>query len=189
MILTSIRNRTIIVGSDFGFMEKTGESLMPRTQKYLREFNSIVRESDELYRDAARAMGMPDSAFWILYALREADGMLTQRDLGQVIYLPKQTINTALKKLEQAGMIALKPADDRRSKYICLTEQGCVLASETVDWLSEREEHALAALTDSECEDFLRLYRKYNNALRQELKLSGLTEERKDSNENEDRDS
>lgn len=162
---------------------------MTQTQKYLREFNSIVKETDELYREAARAVGMPDSAFWILYALCEADGMLTQRDLGQVIYLPKQTINTALKKLEQAGMIALKPADDRRSKYIYLTEQGCVLASETVDWLSEREEHALAVLTDSECEDFLRLYRKYNNALRQELKLSSLTEERKDSNGNQGRNS
>ena len=41
---------------------------------FIRTFNGQYKESNELYHRLARHFGLSDSAFWILYALREAEG-------------------------------------------------------------------------------------------------------------------
>ena len=44
---------------------------------YLAQLNAVHREMDEVYHQTAKALGFSDGAFWILYAVREADGQLT----------------------------------------------------------------------------------------------------------------
>ena len=39
-------------------------------KKGLLEFNNIVKENDDIYRCAARSLGLSDSVFWILYTFR-----------------------------------------------------------------------------------------------------------------------
>lgn len=48
---------------------------------------------------------------------------------NNLIYLPKQTVISALKKLEAVGLITLKKMDDRRSKQLQLTRKGAYLAN------------------------------------------------------------
>lgn len=43
-------------------------------------------------------MGLSDCTFWILYALRENNARLTQSEICNFFYQPKQTVNSALKK-------------------------------------------------------------------------------------------
>ena len=139
------------------------------TQKRLSEYNSIIKETDELYRDAAKALGLSDCAFWLLYALREEDGGVTQRDICDMFYQPKQTVNSALKKLEADGYIQLAEMEDRRSKQINLTKPGRCLAEKTVDRVIAVERSALSGLTEAEQEEFIRLFRKYADLLRTQL--------------------
>lgn len=135
----------------------------------LYEYNTIIKENDELYRGVARTLGLPDCAFWILYALRESAQVLTQSEICNAMYQPKQTVNSALKKLEADGYIALLEMNDRRSKQIHLTEEGQRLAEKTVDRVVAVEAQAMAGLTVQEQEDFIRLFRKYTDLLRNSM--------------------
>lgn len=136
------------------------------TEKRLTEYNSIIKETDELYREAAKALGLSDSAFWILYVLRAEEKDLTQSEICDALYQPKQTVNSALKKLENDGYIELTERDDRRSKRINLTKKGGKLAEETVDRVIAAEYRTLEGLTEQEQEGFIQLFRKYTDFLR-----------------------
>lgn len=137
--------------------------------KKLSEFNSIIKESDDIYRCAAKALGLPDCAFWILYTLRAETEAVTQRGICSTIYQPKQTVNSALKKLEQDNILCLSEMTDRRSKRVLLTDRGHSLASRTVDRVIDAEKSALSGLTVSEQETFLALFHKYINLLKENM--------------------
>ena len=47
----------------------------------LTAYNELYKEQDDLYRAAARGFGLSDCAFWVLYALREAERPMTQSDV------------------------------------------------------------------------------------------------------------
>lgn len=154
---------------------KTEEGIVAKT---LSRYNSILKENDDLYRGVAKAFGMPDCTFWILYALRE-EKVLTQSEICSCMYQPKQTVNSALKKLETEGYIALTAKKDRRSKQIELTEKGEKLAAQTVDKIFAVEQSAMSALTKEEREAFLGLFRKYIHLLKEKMLSENWMERRK----------
>ena len=135
----------------------------------LAAYNELYKEQDDLYRAAARGFGLSDCAFWVLYALREAERPMTQSDVCAAVYQPKQTVHSALKKLMGAGYLQLAEGRDRRSKYLVLTERGEALVRRTVDPVMAAETAAIDTLTEAERTQFLSLCRRYNTALRQYL--------------------
>lgn len=142
------------------------------TERKIFEYNSLLREMDDIYGEAVKGTGLSESAFWILYTLRadSADGVeLTQSHICRVMYQPKQTVNTALKKLEAQGLLSLSPGSDRRAKYVRLTGQGVALAEQTVDRIIAGEEQAFAQMTAKEREELFRLMREFSGNLRSNL--------------------
>ena len=139
-------------------------------QAYLYEYNSIIRENDEVYREAAKALSLSDSAFWILYALWEEQGAISQGELCNTLYQPKQTVNSALKKMERGGHVELREMRDRRSKEVALTEKGKVLAKKTIELVFRAEEKAYLELAEEEQERFIAIFRKYTGLLRSSMK-------------------
>lgn len=71
---------------------------MQEIQSYLVEYNAIVKETNGMYRDIVKSLGLSDSVFWILYTLRESNEIILQRDIVRANSFPPQTINSALKK-------------------------------------------------------------------------------------------
>lgn len=136
----------------------------------LSEYNEIIKENDELYRHLAKSFRMPECTFWILYSLRTTAAPLTQSELCRMLYEPKQTIHSALKKLETEGCLLLAQGSDRRSKTITLTEKGKALAGSTVDLVISAEKQALFSLEKSERRLFLHLFHKYTDALKEQIK-------------------
>ena len=135
----------------------------------LAAYNELYKEQGDLYRAVARGFGLSDCAFWVLYALREAERPMTQSDVCAAVYQPKQTVHSALKKLIGEGCLRLAEGRDRRSKYLVLTEQGEALVRRTVDPVMAAETAAMDTLTEAERTQFLSLCRRYNTALRQYL--------------------
>lgn len=135
----------------------------------LAAYNELYKEQDDLYQAAARGFGLSDCAFWVLYALREAERPMTQSGVCAAVYQPKQTVHSALKKLMGAGYLQLAEGRDRRSKYLVLTERGEALVHRTVDPVMAAETAAMDTLTEAERTQFLSLCRRYNAALRQYL--------------------
>lgn len=139
-------------------------------RKELLEYNGIIKENDDIYREAAKVLGLPDCAFWILYMLQVGGTALTQREICDAIYQPKQTVNSALKKLEQDGYIEMKGTENHRRKPICLTEKGELLAKGTVDRVIVAEQKTLSEMTQEEKEVFIRLFRKYTDLLHKNMR-------------------
>lgn len=135
----------------------------------LREYNDSLKAIDDTYRAAARRFGLPECAFWILYTLRVERAPLTQSEICALQYQPKQTVHSALKRLEADGLLKLAHGGNRKSKYVCLTDKGTRLAERTVDRIAEAEAEALLGLSDGEREALFSLLQKYNRLLRARL--------------------
>lgn len=146
---------------------------MEQPSTLLQKYNSLVLDNDGIYRGAARRLGVPECTLWILYSLRTEEPPLTQTRLCQLLHQSKQTVNSALKKLESGGYINLVPGSDRRTRVVALTEKGDELASRTADRIIAAEESALAALNPQEQEAFLLLNKKYNDLLRHSFRDLG----------------
>ena len=82
----------------------------------LREYNDSLKAIDDTYRAAARRFGLPECAFWILYTLRVERAPLTQSEICALQYQPKQTVHSALKRLEADGLLKLAHGGNRKSK-------------------------------------------------------------------------
>lgn len=87
-------------------------------------FNRETKKLDDVYRSAAKSCGISECAFWILYTLRVEEKPFTQAEICEFLIEPKQTVNSALKKLEAEGYLTLSAGADQRSKRVCLTEKG-----------------------------------------------------------------
>ena len=79
--------------------------------------------------------------------------------------LSKQTVNTSVHKLEQAGYVELR-VEHGRGTHLHLTEAGRALVAERIRPVAGAEEAAFAAMAPGECEELLRLTRVYLEHLR-----------------------
>lgn len=134
-------------------------------EKQLSEYNHVYKENTAIYRDLSIRLGLNESTFWILYPLRIEEPPVTQSDMCAILAYPKQTVNSALKKLEQEGLLTLFGERGRGGKPIRLTEAGVKLAEQTVDLVIEGEQKALLDFSVEEQAQLLTLTRRYNEAL------------------------
>ena len=123
-----------------------------------------------VYHDYARRTGVSDAALWLLYVIRLGGNNLTQASICADWHYPPQTINSALKRLESQGLVALAPATgSRRDKAVSLTTEGERVAAGAIDPLIEAERSALAALGPEERAALVSLSRRYLDLLSERL--------------------
>ena len=132
-------------------------------------FNRETKKLDDVYRSAAKSCGISECAFWILYTLRVEEKPFTQAEICEFLIEPKQTVNSALKKLEAEGYLTLSAGADQRSKRVCLTEKGERFVKAHVDRVPEAEAAALGAMTAAERDALIRLTGRYRALFAQKL--------------------
>ena len=69
-----------------------------------QQINQLARQIGGIYHEAALKMGFSDSELWILYALSVSTAGCRQTELCQSTGMTKTTVNSALKKMEEAGV-------------------------------------------------------------------------------------
>ena len=123
-----------------------------------------------LYHNYVKSIGLSDSAFWLLYSLYEHGEPYTQKDLCEAWFYPPQTINTALKALEEKGLISLTfVPGNRKNKQILFTQAGKNLIQEKIVPLVCAEERSFDRLEEDEREQLLTLTQKHIGLLEEEL--------------------
>lgn len=136
---------------------------------FLIRYNRIFKDTDKIYHNFAKSYGLSDCAFWILYLLRETDTQYTQAEICNMLSLPRQTVNSALKNLQSEGYISLTPVENnKKSKILVLTEKGEVLAKNSADMVLKAEIKVLRQFSENELQLFLSLSEKYAVLLRKE---------------------
>lgn len=137
--------------------------------KKLSEYNSIIKENEGIYHRVAKKNGLSNGAFWILYMMCEEEGKLTQSAVCDTFCQPKQTVNSAIKKLEQEGFVELETVAGSHVKHINFTQKGWQFAEDTIFKVIASEQKALDGLTLKEQEEFFRLFRKFTKLLKENM--------------------
>lgn len=135
----------------------------------LKEFNRLNRRFESLYHVVARKEGLSDSAFIIFYELWDRGDGCLQKDICNAASISKQTIHSAIRKLEQEGYLYLKPGKGREMQ-IFLTEEGRSLVEEKIVPVARMETAAFEELEEEECARMLETLGKYLEQLWRKLK-------------------
>jgi DNA-binding MarR family transcriptional regulator len=129
---------------------------------FIRSYNELFKACNQIYHRLARHYGLSDCAFSILYFLRNEGKPMTQAELCAGLFLSKQTVNSALKKLEFCGQVRLEPAPgQQRNKLVYLTPAGEALIVQTVDPIFRVEESAWSCMAPEAQQTFLELWSEY----------------------------
>lgn len=142
---------------------------MYTAKEVLVTFNATINGYEKIYRAVAKSFGLSDCAFWILYYIRQSKEKVTQKDICNFIYQPKQTVHSALKKLVKDGLIEIGDYNGKRHKYVVLTEKGEEFSRKTADLVLAEEIAAFEDMDASEREFLIKLLAKYSDSLSQRM--------------------
>lgn len=133
----------------------------------LREWNRIYKEMDRIYHGIAARMGLSDTAFMVLYGLCELGEGCLQKDICDHCWLSKQTVHSAIRKLEQQGLLQMRPGKGR-DMHLHLTPGGEQLVRQKILPVFAAENGAFVAMDEKNRSQLLQLSREYTDRLRQE---------------------
>lgn len=132
--------------------------------KVMKRYNYLFGEMDAVYHEMAVKMGLSDSAMRILYTICDNGEGCLLRDICRYCGLSKQTINSALRKLEAEGILYLEAAGNKNKK-VCLTEAGKRLTARTAGRIYAIENEILASWTGEDVQKYLELTERFLRAL------------------------
>lgn len=145
---------------------------MEHSSKNLRRLNHLLSETNAAYHEVSARLGLSDSVTQILYMVcANEDGYRCPlHRICAETGISKQTINSALRKLEGEGLVYLEQAGGKR-KDVCLTPDGIALAERTVSQIIAAENAVFASWPPEDVEAYLALTEKYLTAFREEAKI------------------
>lgn len=132
------------------------------------QYTYLAGEINALYHEAAVKMGISDSVQNILYVICEKNGECLQSEISKQTGKSRQTINSAIHKLEKDEIVYLKPGKGRNT-ILYLTEKGKQFASEKILPLYEVENNIWNEWTPEEQQQYLALTRKYRDGFKKHL--------------------
>ena len=142
---------------------------MKSIKDYYLECRELWLESESFYAEYVNALGVEQETMQMMYYISILDPC-TQADLVKLTRKPRQTINDIIRRYREQGLIELANCEtDRRTKIICLTEQGREFSDAVIGPLNEMEMKTLADFTDEEREQYVKLQRKWFENLHKEL--------------------
>ena len=133
----------------------------------MQRFNLLLSEIDTAYHDAALKLGMSDSVMLVLYTLCSCGGECMLGDITSGA--SKQTINSALRKLESEGIVYLEAFKGRKKK-VYFTEKGRQIARDTVFRIIEAENEIFASWSEEEKSIYIDLTQRYLADFKEKVK-------------------
>ncbi len=132
--------------------------------KEMKRFNHLLGELDAVYHEMTLKLGLSDSAMKILYTICDNGTSCLLQDICKYSGLSKQTVNSAIRKLEGEGTLYLEPAGPK-TKNVRLTEKGTLLAEQTAGRILHAEDDVLSSWPKEDVEKYLALTENFLHAL------------------------
>lgn len=136
---------------------------MEKTKRY----SYLTSEIDTLYHEAALKLGVSDSAMRILYSICMSGETCPLSEIVRLSGISKQTISSALHKLEREGIVRLSA--EGKKKRVCLTDAGKDLAGRTALRILQVEDEIFTSWTEEECAAYMELTEKYLRAFKEKI--------------------
>lgn len=138
------------------------------TQKQ-NEYNRLNKAISELYHDICVQIGISDSVFDIFYAIIVLGDGCCQKDICNYAFTSKQTIHSAIHKLEKDGFISLKSGKGREM-HIFLTPKGEDFIEKNIAPVIVMENQTCSQMNAEELDTLLLLTNQYLECLRTQAK-------------------
>lgn len=139
--------------------------------KILTEFREATMELDNIYSVFPKSCGLSEAEYWSLLLIYE--GVVTQSQISNQLFLSRQTLNSAFKQLRKKGLVRLEPYEEnQRSKQAFLTDAGKLFVEKNVLRMHRVEESAWQQMSGEEQVALIELIRKFSELIRKELKKS-----------------
>ena len=135
-------------------------------KKDWQEYNSMLKEWDDIYHQAAQRCGLSNAAYWLLYTLCDEEQELSQNDFCKQWFLSKQTVNSAIAALKKEGYITLDTVSHSRRKIIRLTKEGEAFCQEKGKPFLDADRASLSGLSPEERSLMLSLMQKQLSLLK-----------------------
>lgn len=134
--------------------------------KVMKRYNYLLGELNAVYHEMSLKLGLSDSAMIILYTICDQGERCPLQDICRYSGLSKQTVNSALRKLEAERVLYLEAAGSR-NKTVCLTEKGMGLAERTVKRIMQAENEIYTSWPEQDVEKYLELTEHFLTALQE----------------------
>ena len=135
----------------------------------VKRINYLHSEINNVFHEMSQQMGLSDSVSCILYTICNFGDSCLLTDIINMTGIPKQTVNSALRKLEGDGYLQLETTQTRRKKVV-LTEAGKLLAQKTAEQMIRMENEIYASWTEEERQLHLALTQRYLDQLKEKAK-------------------
>ncbi|KAI4448968.1 hypothetical protein C823_003497 [Eubacterium plexicaudatum ASF492] len=135
----------------------------------LKRLNYLTSEIDAAYHEAALKLGLSDATMMVLYTACNNGGSCLLSDIQKISGTSRQTIHSAIRRLEADGLINLEASDGKR-KTVRLTEKGKDRSENGVAKLAQLENEILGSWPEEDQKKYLELTQKYLNALKEKIK-------------------
>ncbi len=149
-----------------GLLSLSGDTVMTNLQR----FSAFTGGIGALYHEAAFRLGLPDSEMGVLHTLLCFDGLCSIAEIRRQTGMRKQTLNSALRRLEHDDLIHLVRRTGR-NKDVCLTEKGKRCAARSAGRLMAIEREALTSWSEEEFAQYLalsdRFLKRFNTLVRE----------------------
>lgn len=137
--------------------------------KEMRRVNHLLGEINGIYHEMTVRLGLSDSVMAVLYVLCSEGDPCPLQEIVRQSGNSKQTINSAIRKLEGEGAVQLETARGR-SKNVRLTPKGLELAQRTVIPMMKLEDEIYASWAEEELRGYLELTERFAAALKEKMK-------------------
>ena len=119
------------------------------SKQFFKQLGMLLYGIDGIYDEYGRKNKIASTnVLWVLYALND-DEKHSQKDICDGWSIPRTTINTIIKDLEQQQMVEMIPIlGKRREKYVKLTEKGKEYADYVLAKLYEKERMIFEKIND-----------------------------------------
>lgn len=126
----------------------------------MKRFNYLLGEMEAAYHGMSLKVGLSDSAMKILYTVCDNGDCCPLQRICRYSGLSKQTVNSALRKMEKEGILYLEPAGPK-NKNVCLTETGKLLTQRTAGQIYGIENEILESWPQEDVQKYLELTERF----------------------------
>ncbi len=133
----------------------------------IHRINYLNAELSSLYHNASLKLGLTDSASIVLYTIYDNGENCLLSDIYKQSGVSKQTVNSAIRRLEREGVIYLEQHSGRAKKVV-LNDLGKEYVQKTVARLFNAEAAAFSSWTEDEINAHIGLMEKYIDSFREQ---------------------
>ena len=140
------------------------------TDNKLRHINGMLSEISSIYEKLLSSKNVPEGVFIVLSSILDLGEGCLQKEISEMSYLNKKTVNSTIKKLQKEEFIELK-AGKYPNMHIYLTQKGKDYTKENIITIIEVERKALELMPANEFATLVESYRKYIDNFREHVDM------------------